>query len=355
MREGRLITHATVPLQRAPKPRGAVGVTWRSGAAMRRGILLALLPVLVATVGCRSRRGAAPDWVQSSPAGTVMGLSGQTGWVIRQPAFQKAIGQYPLAEQVLELFLRKARINPLDESGRITFYLLGGPAGARPDPASSFLIQLGGFKSPAALMGALTEAFPPEGSLPLGKENLPLFVVMDVNQVHVRAATDGQGRIWLGDLTALTRIRQGDPGMAKPLEACGEWINLEAPIQCYLRPEALLRGGMVQLPPNITGELPRGIEALAWSVTPGKGPEPLHRLELAMVGSPEGIQKVTPWLHRFVAMATALPGAPSQSPEILQERGRVGLRCQLTEAQLEGAMSRLNQPSLVMHEPARRP
>lgn len=322
---------------------------------MRPGILLVLLPVLMATGGCRSRRAKAPDWVASSPAGTVMGLSGQTGWVIRQPSFQIAIAQYPLAEQILELFLRKARINPLDESGRITFYLMAGPAGTKPDPASSFLIQLGGFKEPQALMSALAEAFPSEGTLPVGRENLPLFVVMDVNQVHVRAATDGQGRIWLGDLSALTRIRKGDALMTKPLEACGEWINLDAPIQCYLRPEALLSGGLVQLPPNITGELPRGIEALAWSVTPGKGPEALHRLELAMVGSPEGIQKVTPWLHRFVAMATALPGAPAQAPEILQETRRVGLRCQLTEAQLEGAMAKLNQPNLVLHVPARRP
>ena len=73
------------------------------------------------------------------------------------------------------------------------------------------------------------------------------------------------------------------------------------------------------------------------------------------MGSPEGIQKVTPWLHRFVAMATALPGAPSQAPEFLQESRRVGLRCQLTESQLEAAMARLNQPGLVMRLPVPRP
>ena len=41
-----------------------------------------------------------------------------------------------------------------------------------------------------------------------------------------------------------------------------------------------------------------------------------------------------------------MPGAPVQAPEFLQEKRRLGLRCQLTQDQVDLVLARLNQPAI---------
>jgi hypothetical protein len=65
---------------------------------------------------------------------------------------------------------------------------------------------------------------------------------------------------------------------------------------------------------------------------------------LALAGSPEGINQVTPWLQRLVAAANAVQSAPGSAPELMQEKRRVGLRCALTTEQLKLVMEKLGQP-----------
>ena len=94
-------------------------------------------------------------------------------------------------------------------------------------------------------------------------------------------------------------------------------------------------------------DLPTGVQALFWSVTPGTSPDQPTRFELSLAGSPEGITQVTPWLQRLVAAMSAVQTAPGASPpELLQEKKRVGLRASLTDAQLKFIMEKLGQPGL---------
>lgn len=308
---------------------------------------------LVASLGCQRKRVQAPDWVAVAPAGTVMALSGQAGWILEQPQFQTFLEQYPMADQTLELFLKRAHISPHQETGRITFYLMDLPALANATPANGapaktaeFLIQLGGFHHPEALLLAVADAFPAEGSLPIHGRDLPLYVLLDFNQFHIRAVTDADGRVWLGDLGSLTKLGAGKLPPRNPVASAVEWTNGAAPFQGFLRPKGLLQAATVNLPAELARELPQDIEALAWSVTPGNGTEDLHRFELAITGSKAAVLQVAPWLQRFVAAATALQGARSQPPEILQEGQRIGLRAQLTPDQVNTALAKLNQPGI---------
>jgi hypothetical protein len=178
---------------------------------------------------------------------------------------------------------------------------------------------------------------------------MPIYVILDLNQYHFRAVADPEGRIWLGELRSLARLGQGHPGPRHDLAVATEWINGAAPFQGFLRTRPLLEGIKGRIPPELARNLPQGIEALAWSVTPGASLDKnaLHRFELAISGSPEGVGQVAPWLQRFVAAAATVQGAPSaQAPEILQERRRIGLRCQLTGEQINQALAKLAQPGL---------
>jgi hypothetical protein len=314
---------------------------------------------VVLVLGCHGRRAKAPDWVASAPAGTVMAVSGATGWVLEQPQFQRLLGQYPMAEQSLDLFLKKAKINPHQETGRVSFYVLSDrpltEAGDLKVEPGDFLIQLGGFRNSGALDLAILDAFPQEGSIPFGHAELPLYVLMDYNQFHIRALVDGEGRVWLGDLGALAKLGSGRLGGRDPILACTQWTNGGAPFQGFLRPQGLIQVASARLSAEVARNLPKGIDALAWSVTPGaaQGPEAsrLHRFELALTGSPEGILEVAPWLQRFVAAAAGLPGAASQSSEILQEQRRIGLRAQLTQEQVNIALAKLSQPGISFGRP----
>ncbi|NTV74512.1 MAG: hypothetical protein HGA66_09925, partial [Holophaga sp.] len=134
-----------------------------------------------------------------------------------------------------------------------------------------------------------------------------------------------------------------------------EWVNAGAPFQGFIRARPLLEGLSGNVPPELARNLPQGIEALAWSVTPGDaGKNGLHRFELAITGSSEGVVQVAPWVQRFMAAASSLQGGQAgQAPEILQERNRIGLRCQLTGEQINQALARLSQPGLsgLAHRP----
>jgi len=145
---------------------------------------------------------------------------------------------------------------------------------------------------------------------------------------------DGEGRVWLGDQAALAGLGAGASQAA--LAASAGWISPGAAIQGFIRPSA-------------SWNLPRGIEALAWGVTPGTAADGQNGFELSLAGTAEAIQQVAPWLQRFLAAATAMPGAPQQAPEILQESTRIGLRCQLTQEQVDVAMAKLGQAPLPLH------
>ena len=312
------------------------------------GALLGLTVLLAPALACHSRKAKAPDWILSGPAPTVMAVSGQAGWILEQPQFQAFLEQYPLAEQTLELLLKRAKVSPHVETGRITFYVLTTPRLDGPNKAqpSDFLIQLGSFREPAALQVAIADAFPQEGNLSLNGREHPLFVIMDLNQYHVRAVADAEGRIWMGDLGALVKLGGARLAGTGPVPEAAAWINGAAPFQGYLRPQGILADAGTHLPADLARNLPQGIEALAWSVTPGTGKDSLHRFELAITGSPSGVLQVAPWLQRFAAAATSLQGAPSQAPEVLQENRRIGLKAQLTQTQVNAALAKLNQPGI---------
>jgi hypothetical protein len=308
-----------------------------------------LCALVVLAPGCDRRRSQAPDWVASMPPATVMALSGRAGWILEQPEFQAFLEKFPMADQALDLFLKRAHVNPHQETGRISLYVLGlPPATAKgPDLAQAeFLVQVGGFKDQAALNAAMVDAFPLEGSLTVGRQELPLHVVLDVTPYHFRAMTDTQGRIWLGDLRTLAKLDAAPLPPRNPVAQAAEWINASAPFQGIVRPQPILDGLGGRVPPDLARNLPKGIDALAWSVTPGgTGPTASHRFELAATGSPQGVLEVAPWVQRFVAAASTVQGVGS-APDVLQEKGRIGLRCQLTGEQVNAALSRLCQPGV---------
>ena len=310
-------------------------------------VVLALLP------GCRAKGSRAPSWLQSAPVNCSMAISGQVGWLLENPEFQAAITRLPVAEQTLDLFLKKAKIHPEGETGRITFFLFDIPKdkGNPEDLAADFLLQFDGFKDPRALQMALAESFPPEGSLVLDKKDCPLFVMLDINKVKIRALVDPQQRILIGDLRALGRratqgtIAQG-PKASNALGA-GEWIDATAPIAGYINPDALLAGFGNKLPGEVAKEFPKGLESLVWSVTPAKDPKDPkapHRLELAVGGSPEGINQASHWIQRLVAAASQLGVQQQLAPVLMQEKTRVGVRYSASNEQINAILSSFGQP-----------
>jgi hypothetical protein len=180
----------------------------------------------------------------------------------------------------------------------------------------------------------------------VNKRELPVYVIFDLNQYHIRAVADAEGRIWLGELRALAKLDSGLFPPRHPVRAATEWINGAAPFQGFIRTRPLLDDLSGKVPAELAKNLPQGVEALGWSVTPATQGG-LHRFELSIAGTPEGVLQVAPWIQRFAAAATTLQGAPSaQAPEILQERQRIGLRCQLTGEQINQALAKLAQPGI---------
>ncbi|GLH73189.1 hypothetical protein GETHLI_16910 [Geothrix limicola] len=325
---------------------------------MRRPAAI-LIPAVVAlaclpsAVSCRPKSHA-PAWVQAAPGDSLAAFSGEAGWMLTHKEVQSFIARDPMVERALDLFLQKARINPRTETGRVTFHLLGMPQvkeNSLQKGLEHALIQLNQFKDPAALVGALSESFPQEGSLRLQGRDWPLYVILDVEangvKAHIRAASDEKGQIWIGSLEALTRLASKE-GLASQADAAlaAEWISPRAPFQGYLQPEALLGGLRQNLDESIVKELPQGVTALFWSITPAADKDQPVHFELALAGQPEGISRVAPWLQRLIAAANAVQSSPGSAPELMQEKKRVGLRCTLTPDQLKLVMEKLGQPGI---------
>jgi len=327
---------------------------------MRRRATL-LFPAVAALVSlcllpsCKPRPRV-PGWIQSAPADSLAAFSGEAGWIVSHKEVQSLLAREPMAERALDLFLQKARINPRTETGRLTFHVIGMPQEGERGLAQGLghvLIQLDHFRDPRSLVAALAESFPQEGQLHIGGRDWPLYVILDFDttgmKAHIRAASDEQGQIWIGELAALQHLAAKSTLASQPgVASAAEWISPRAPFQGYLQPEALLGGLRKELPDSGTlRDLPRGIDALLWSVTPGSDENQPMRFELALAGTPEGIAQVTPWLQRLVAAANAIQATPGGTPpELLQEKRRVGLRASLTEAQLKLIMEKLGQPGL---------
>lgn len=331
---------------------------------MRRPAAI-LIPVAVAlaslpfATSCRPKPKV-PGWVQAAPGKSVAAFSGEAGWMLTHKDVQSLLSREPMVERALDLFLQKARINPRSETGRVTFHVTGVPQQgerALQQGLEHVLIQLNQFRDPAALVSALAESFPQEGSLRIQGRDWPLYVVLDIEaqgaKAHIRAASDEQGQIWIGSLEALNGLAAHDSLGAQPDAAlAAEWINARAPFQGYLQPETLLGELRKNLEGSFIRDLPQGVNALFWSITPPAEKDQPIRFELALAGSPEGINQVAPWLQRLVAAANAVQSAPGAAPELMQEKRRVGLRCALTPEQLKLVMEKLGQPGFSFHLPA---
>lgn len=327
-----------------------------------------LIPVALAALclpwatSCRPK-GRVPGWVQTAPAESLAAVSGEAGWVLGRKEVQSLIAHEPLVERALDLFLQKARINPRTETGRVTLHVIGVPQKGEGDLRRGLehvLVQLSQFKEPAALVAALAESFPQEGTLQLQGRDWPLYVILDVEaqgtKAHIRAASDEQGQVWIGSLDALARLSAGGAlAHQKDAALAAEWISPRAPFQGYLQPEALLGGLRKSLDGSLVKDLPQGVNALFWSVTPGTEKDQPLRFELALAGTPEGISQVAPWLQRLVAAADAVQSTPGAAPELMQEKRRVGLRCNLTPDQLKLVMEKLGQPGFAFGLPLRGP
>jgi|GEM_PF-353114 len=298
-----------------------------------------------------------PAWVAAAPADSLASISGEAGWMLSHKELQSFISRDPVVERALDLFLQKAHISPRLETGRVTFHILGMPQkgdGTLQKGLEHVLIQLNQFKDPAALVGALAESFPQEGSLRIQGRDWPLYVILDLEtggtKAHIRAASDEKGQVWIGSLETLARLAAGASlGTLPDAALAAEWISPRAPFQGYLQPEALLGGLTRNLEGSILKDLPQGVHALFWSLTPAQDPDQPIRFELALAGTPDGINRVSPWLQRLVAAANAVQtpqgGTP---PELMQEERRVSLRCRLTPQQLRLVMEKLGQPGLAV-------
>ncbi len=303
------------------------------------------LLVCLTLLGCQARRGQAPDWVRSAPAAAVMAVSFRADWSMEQPRLRTLLERFPMAGRSLDLFLMRARINLRRETGRLTVYLVN-PAKAASTPG--FLIQLGGVRDPGGLQVAIADGFPVDTKAPDNRDH-PVFVILDLPPYHIRAMADGEGRVWLGDQAMLAELGAGKSPSAAALAASSGWIGGAAAIQGFIRPQELLADYSGTLPGELARNLPRGIEAVAWGVTPGPEPDGLNGFELSLAGSGEAVQLAAPWLQRLLAAACAMQGPAAQWPEILQETSRIGLRCQLSQEQVDVAMAKLNQPPLPCH------
>jgi hypothetical protein len=311
----------------------------------------AVLACLPFALSCRPKPQV-PGWVKVAPGDSAAAFSGEAGWVLTHKDVQSLLARDPMVERALDLFLQKAHINPRTETGRVTFHLVGVPQNgveSLQQGLEHVLIQLNQFKDPVALVAALAESFPQEGSLRLQGRDWPLHVILDLEvrgtKAHIRAASDEKGQIWIGSLEALSRMAAAASLDAQPDAAlAAEWISPRAPFQGYLQPDALIGGLRKSLDVAALKDLPQGVRAIFWSITPATEKDQPVRFELALAGTPEGINQVTPWLQRLVAAANAVQSAPGAAPVLMQEKRRVGLRCTLTPEQVRLVMEKLGQP-----------
>lgn len=309
-------------------------------------LALAGLGLAAALLAPACRRGpAAPAWLQAAPSGSQTAVSGRLGWLLQDPTFRQSLAQAPEAEQALDLFLQRAHIDPAADPGRLTVHLMDLPKDGA--PTQGILLALDQFKDPKALQLALASSFPPEGTLRWDGRDCPLHVILDVEtprlKAHLRALGDPSGRIWIGDLETLTRAASGHFGPAPALAKAAAWISPDAPLQGFLRPEALLQSWKARAGEDLPLDLPRGIAYLAWSVSPPAQKDQPYGFELALSGDEAGITQATPWVQRLAAVAGSVQKGQAPPPEIQSGKDWVSLRMRLTSGQVEQVLAKLGQ------------
>ncbi len=317
--------------------------------------LLPLLAVaaLLGPVACRPKGTGAHAWLAGIPEASVTSVSGEAGWFLANKDLQKALTQTPLAEQMLDLFMQKARIDTQAETGRVTLHVLDVPGKeGRTDLKalpSAFLLHLSGFKDPKALQAAITESFPAEGFLRVKGQDWPAFVVLDFQQggsmVHIRVVADPAGGLWLGDLAALSRL--GGPSLIERpgVAAAAQWLTPGLKIQGAMRPETLLKGVRSQLPAEWARELPEGVDVVLWGASP-QGAGESWMFEVVVGAERPAIVQITPWLQRFGAALDAVRPQGQAPVQILSEGRRAALKATVDSAQLSAALAKLGLPQM---------
>ena len=313
-----------------------------------RNIWIAIILALV-TFSCREMRPMAQDWAVSAPEKTIVGISCDLGWILEMPELRKLITNYPLFDQALELFLDKTQIDPSSETGRVSVYLLELPdehtSGSFLDGLRDLaLIQIAGFRDPKAIQKVIVESFPPEGSLKLGNRDYPLFVVMDINRIQMRILSDGDGRLWIGDLAALKELTKGHTiGDSGPISSALRWITPSGSMQGFVQTELVpmdAANGFFDI-------VPAGIKGLAWSISPSKMDGKIIDFDLVVTGTEEAITTLKPWMQRIIALVSSLGSGGTRQPETVQENNRMGIRCQFRQDQLSSALSTLNLQDII--------
>jgi len=315
---------------------------------MRNLTLFVLFAVI--SVGCRDIRPKTQDWVASAPEKTAIGVSCHLGWILEMPDFRNFIAKYPLYDNALELFLDNAKIDPTSETGRLSVYVLKLPnpnaaATSIDDLREMLLIQMAGFREPKAIQRVIMDNFSPEGSLKLGGREYPLFVVLDINNVKIRIVSDNDGRVWMGDITALQETaKKRGVGSSGYISHASEWIPSSAAIQGFVQPEYISK----DIFKDFAEVIPPGVRGLAWSVSPSQNNNQIVNLNLAITGTDAAVNKIKPWMQRIFAMASSLAnGDGAGQPETVQESNRMGIRCQFEQSQLRQVLNSLNLNGIV--------
>ena len=326
---------------------------------MRPLVPLLAVAALLGPVACRSKRNAPQAWLAGIPEAALTSVSGEAGWFLENKDLQQALTRSPLAEQMLDLFMQKARIDTRTETGRVTIHVLDLPKGlegpkgeGKPDlraVTSSFLIHLSGFKDPKALQAAITESFPAEGFLRVRGQDWPQFVVLDVQQggtqMHLRVVADPAGGLWLGDLGALSRLGGASLADRPGVAAAAQWLSPGLRLQGALRPDPIVKSLRPQLPSEWARELPDGVDVILWGAGPQSAPD-TWTFEVVVGAEPKAIAQITPWLQRLGAALDAVRPQGQAPVQILQEGRRAALRATVDKAQLEAALARLGLPQM---------
>jgi hypothetical protein len=310
----------------------------------------AALAAALASFGCRDMRPRSQEWVVFAPEKAIVGVSLHLGWTLERPEIREAMARYPVFDQTLEIFLDKVKLDPTSETGRASLYVLDLPAldakiSSLDDLRGMALVQLAGFRDPKAIQRVVVENFPPEGTLRMGGRDYPLFVFLDINNLRLRVFLDGDDRLWIGDLTALQWVAKrrfaGDSG---PLARAAEWIQPSGAVQGFVQPELVPKEALGDL----ANAVPEGVRGLAWSMsTTEKGSE-MVSLSLAATGTEEAIATAKPWLQRVAAALSAVSGEGAPPPETLQEKTRMGLKCQMRPEQMEKAFDIMKLDSAIV-------
>jgi hypothetical protein len=307
--------------------------------------LMPILLLALASAGCRDMRPKAQEWMLSAPEKTTVGVSCHLGWLLERPELREVIAKYPVFDQALELFLDKVQFDPSSETGRVSFYMLEFPnIKATDDYREMLLIQIDGFRDAKAVQRVIAETFPPEGSLRVGRRELPLFLVLDINNVQIRILSDMNGKLWIGDLAALNAMaKRRDIGENSPVSRASEWVSHAGAIQGFVQPE-LIPGDVLRDYANL---VPTGIKGLAWSIAPPKNDDQIIELDLVVTGTEDAVAQLKPWMQRFIATISSLAGGGARQPETIQEYNRMGIRCQLKEDQLENVLNLFDMKGII--------